>query len=171
MRWALFVLAALLVSCGGAGKKAPVAKVPPDDIWASMRLLEKTRKEVDEGLKAWDAAAISSSARKVSFEIRSFSEKYEALPADFLSLAEAARVKSEEVALSADGGDFGRARSAWGETLQACQKCHQVWAGPKNSYSLPPETARPEPPAPEEPPPPPPPASEPVKATKKKKKK
>jgi hypothetical protein len=155
MRWphVLAILAALVIGCGssdkstktaaGKGKGRPTAKVPPDDVWSSMRELEKDRKSVDTALTDWDADSMARSALRVSSEIKAFPEKYESLPSEFLSLADAVRVKAEEAATEVKAGDFTKARSSWGDVLQACQQCHQVWSGPTTGYELPAETPRP----------------------------
>jgi cytochrome c556 len=134
----------------GCSKKAPipVARVPPDDIWASMRQLEKLRKEVDRGLTTWDATLLADSATALASEIKSFPDKYEKLSPEFLKYASAVQEKAEGAAGAVRNDDFAGARASWGEALKACQRCHQAWQGPKTGYQLPPETERPPPPPP-----------------------
>jgi cytochrome c556 len=128
------------------GPKKPTMKTPPEDVWASMRKLEKLRKEVDTGLTNWDAAMISTGTKEVSREILLLPELYEGIPKDFMQYANILKAKSDATMEAMKTEDFAQARANWGEVLRACQGCHEVWSGPKRGYELPPETPRPEPP-------------------------
>lgn len=155
---ATFLLVLLLLSCNKGEKsttpKKPTAKVPPEDVWASMRKLEKYRQSVDTALTDWNSEALSAGALGVSQEIVLFPELYEGLPPEFMQYANILKLKADATADAMKTQDFAQARSNWGEVLKACRGCHEVWSGPTRNYDLPPETPRPEPP--------PPPASEPT---------
>jgi hypothetical protein len=147
-RFAPFVLLLCLWGCHKEDKettssKKPAAKVPPEDVWASMRKLEKLRKEVDTGLTEWNAQAISKNALNVSQEMMLFPELYEGVPKEFMQYANILKAKSDATAEAMKAEDFAQARASWGEVLRACQGCHEVWNGPKRGYELPPETERP----------------------------
>jgi hypothetical protein len=144
------LLVLLLVGCNKnkepEGPKRPTMKTPPEDVWASMRKLEKLRKDVDLGLINWDAKAISTGSLEVSKEIVAFPMLYDGIPKDFMQYANILKAKSDATAEAIKTEDFAAARTNWGEVLRACQGCHEVWSGPKRGYELPPETPRPEPP-------------------------
>jgi hypothetical protein len=126
--------------------KGPASRVPPEDIWASMRKLEKFRKDVDKALMDWDAEGISTTALKVSREITLFPELYEGVPKEFMQYANILKAKSDATAEAMKTENFAQARTSWGEVLRACQGCHEVWDGPERGFELPPETERPTPP-------------------------
>lgn len=165
-------LAAVVAAVGACSKPPPPPKprVPPEDIWASMRELEKQRKEVDRALSEWNAELLATSAMRVASEIQSFPDKYEGISPEFLKFADGVRERAAAAAGAVKNDDFAGARASWGEALKACQKCHQAWSGPKTGYELPPETPRP-PPPPKIEEPPPAPESQPVDTKKKPKKK
>jgi hypothetical protein len=145
-----FVLLLCLWGCHKEDKqtssgKKPASKVPPEDVWASMRKLEKLRKDVDTALMRWDAKGISTSALGVSQEMMLFPELYEGVPKEFMQYANILKSKSDATAEAMKSEDFAQARTSWGEVLRACQGCHEVWSGPKRGYELPPETERPAP--------------------------
>jgi hypothetical protein len=114
----------------------PNAKVPPEDVWSSMRDLNKARLRVDTALVEKDTNSIGQAALEVAREIQAFPDKYDALPPDFLSLADMVEAKAKETAQFAQKKDIISARASWGEVLQACKNCHVVWKGPTYGYEL-----------------------------------